>query len=74
GATHATETLRVSYQPDFDTDASFAPPEHDDDRETTLRRLYLYELRSAAKTWAGTGNNWGAEVRSRTLTFNVTPA
>ena len=73
-ATSATETLRVTYQPDFDTDAAFTPPEHGDDRETTLRRLYLHELRTAAKTWGGTGNNFGAEVRSRTVTFNVTPA
>ncbi|HEX7241916.1 MAG TPA: hypothetical protein VF263_16660, partial [Longimicrobiaceae bacterium] len=73
-ATSATETLRVTYQPDFDTDAAFAPPGHDDDRETTLRKLYLHELRTAAKTWGGTGNNFGAEVRSRTVTFNVTPA
>ena len=34
-----------------------------DDLETTLRKLYLYELRAAAKIWAGPpGNNLGALV------------
>ncbi len=70
GATSLTDTLRVEYQPDFDTDATFDPPEKGDDRETTLRRLYLYELRGAAKTWAGAGQNFGATV-STTLTFEV---
>lgn len=62
GAAPITEAVTVTYQPDFDTDATFAPPERGDDRETTLRRLYLYELRAIAKTWAGTGNNFGAMV------------
>ena len=65
-----TSTMGVSYQPDFDTDATFAPPEKDDDRETTLRQLYLYELRTVAKIWSGSGNNFGARI-ARTVTFNV---
>jgi DNA-binding beta-propeller fold protein YncE len=65
-----TSPLEVSYQPDFDTDATFAPPEKGDDRETTLRQLYLYELRAVAKTWSGSGNNFGARV-TRSITFNV---
>lgn len=68
--TAGTSTMEVSYQPDFDTDATFAPPEPDDDRETTLHRLYLYELRAAAKTWSGSGNNFGARV-AQTVTFEV---
>ncbi len=71
GGAGTTETLRVSYQPDFDTDEHFEPPTRGDDRETTLRKLYMYELRSAAKTWAGTGNNFGAEV-VKTLRLKVT--
>jgi len=66
------EHLTVSYQPDFDTDATFSPPEKGDDRETMLRRLYLYELRSAAKVWAGTDNNFGAIV-SRSVQVKVLP-
>jgi DNA-binding beta-propeller fold protein YncE len=72
-AAAGTETLTVSYQPDFDADATFSPPEKGDDRETTLRRLYLYELRAAAKTWAGVGANRGAIV-SRSLRLNARPA
>ena len=71
-AASITDTMRVTYQPDFDTDRTFSPPEKGDDLEKTLRRLYLYELRSAAKTWTGTGNNLGAMV-SRDLKFVVTP-
>ena len=66
-----TRTLRVAYQPDFDTDESFAPPAPGADRETTLRQLYLYELRAAAKSWAGAGNNFGARVE-RSLTWEIT--
>lgn len=65
-----TQTMTVSYQPDFDTDDTFAPPAKGDDRETVLRRLYLYELRAAAKTWAGTGGNYGARVE-RSLTWEI---
>jgi len=71
-AASITDTMRVTYQPDFDTDRTFSSPEKADDLEKTLRRLYLYELRSAAKTWSGTGNNFGAMV-SRELKFVVTP-
>jgi hypothetical protein len=60
----------VSYQPDFDNDDTFAPPAKGDDRDTTLRRAYLHELRWVAKTWSGVGNNFGAEV-SRSVTFRV---
>lgn len=65
-----SETMTITYQPDFDTDETFAPPTKADDRETTLRKLYLYELRSASKTWEGTGINFGAIV-SKTVTFNI---
>jgi hypothetical protein len=71
-AASITDTMRVTYQPNFDTDTTFSPPEKADDLEKTLRRVYLYELRSAAKTWSGTGNNLGAMV-SRDLRFVVTP-
>ena len=69
-ATAGTSRLEVSYQPDFDTDATFAPPEKDDDRETTLRQLYLYELRAAAKTWNASGNNFGVKI-TKSVTFTV---
>jgi DNA-binding beta-propeller fold protein YncE len=65
-----SETMTITYQPDFDTDETFSPPTKADDRETTLRKLYLYELRSASKTWEGTGSNFGALV-SRTVTFSI---
>lgn len=65
------QTLRVTYQPDFDADESFAPPVKGDDRETVLRKLYMYQLRAAGKTWGGTGTNFGARV-SRSLTLRVT--
>jgi hypothetical protein len=65
------QRLTVTYQPDFDADASFAPPAAGDDRETTLRKLYLHALRAAAKTWSGTGNNLGARV-ALTVAFRVT--
>ncbi|HEU0298584.1 MAG TPA: NHL repeat-containing protein, partial [Longimicrobium sp.] len=67
----ATETITVSYQPDFDADAAFDPPARGDDRETAYRKLYLNQLRAANKLWGGTGNNRGAIV-TRTLTLNVT--
>lgn len=73
GAAGTIETLTVTYQPDFDTDASLAPPNKTDNWETTLRKNYLYELRTVAKTWAGTGNNFGAKV-SVPVRFNVQPA
>ena len=66
-----TQALTVSYQPDFDTDETFAPPPPGSERETTLRQLYLYDLRTAAKTWSGTANNFGARVE-RTLTWEIT--
>jgi hypothetical protein len=62
--------LEIVYQPDFDTDASFGPPRRGDDLETTLRRAYLRELRGAAKSWSGSGNNLGARVK-KTVTFDV---
>ncbi|MBI2964927.1 MAG: hypothetical protein HYY34_01840 [Chloroflexi bacterium] len=58
------DTLTVEYRPDFDSDQTFSPPEKGDDLETTVRRLYLYQLRASNKTWAGTGNNHGAAVPS----------
>lgn len=70
GSPPVTDVLRVIYQPDFDTDETFSPPGRTDNREKTLRQLYLYELRAASKTWKGTGNNLGAKV-SRTVTFKV---
>lgn len=72
GSRNTSQTMRVTYQPDFDTDETFAPPEHDDDRETTLRKLCLYELRAAAKIWPGAGTNFGAKI-TKTLTIKVNP-
>ncbi len=57
----AGQGLTVTYQPDFDHDETFAPPAARDDEETMLRKLYLDQLRTAAKTWPGQGNNWGAK-------------
>lgn len=68
----APEQITVSYQPDFDTDATLAPPARGDDRDTVLRKLYLYALRGANKAWTGTGNNLGAIV-TRSLAVTVAP-
>jgi len=68
----APENITVSYQPDFDADATLAPPTRGDDLRTALRKLYLYELRGANKAWPGTGNNLGAIV-TRSLAITVTP-
>lgn len=70
GSSGRNETMTVSYQPNFDTDATFSPPERGDDLDTTLRRAYLYELRAANKVWAGTDNNLGAQV-TKSFTINV---
>lgn len=70
GTPALTKTLEISYQPDFDADASFAPPEPGDDRATTLSRAYLYELRAANKTWSGVGNNLGVRVSTK-VNFRV---
>ncbi|MBI3953187.1 MAG: NHL repeat-containing protein [Chloroflexi bacterium] len=70
GPASRTETIRVTYQPDFDSDETFSPPEKGDGLEATLRQLYLYELRAAAKVWSGTGNNFGARV-SKAIKFNI---
>lgn len=67
----AAETLVTSYQPDFDTDATFSPPAKNDNLEVALQKLYLYELRWVGKTWVGTGNNFGAIVE-KTFTVNIT--
>ena len=67
----AAETLLISYQPDFDTDATFSPPAKNDNLEVTLQKLYLHELRWVGKTWTGTGNNFGAIVE-KTFTVNIT--
>jgi hypothetical protein len=64
-----TATLRASYQPDFDSDASLAPPTREDDLETLLRKHYLYALRGVAKVWRDPGN-FGARV-SQTVTLNI---
>ena len=66
----AHETIKATYQPDFDNDATFAPPQAGDDYATTLRQCYLYELRVAGKLWTGTGNNFGAMV-SKQLQINL---
>jgi hypothetical protein len=66
------ENITVSYQPDFDADATLAPPARGDDRDTVLRKLYLYALRGANKAWGGVGNNLGAIV-TRSLAVTVTP-
>ena len=65
--------LVVGVQPDFDDDATFAPPQAGDDLETTQTQLYLYELRGASKTWAGPGTNRGA-FASKTIELDVRPA
>jgi sugar lactone lactonase YvrE len=70
GTPALTTTLEISYQPDFDADASFAPPQPGDDRETTLSRAYLYELRAANKSWSGVGNNLGVRVSTK-VNFRV---
>lgn len=62
--------LRVGYQPDFDTDPTFAPPGPGLSRTERLRQLYLYELRGASKTAGGIDNNLGAWV-SQTVTLQV---
>jgi hypothetical protein len=66
------ETVTISYQPDFDTDARLAPPARGDDLETARRKLFLYELRAANKVWAGVGQNLGSVVQ-HVLTLNVVP-
>ncbi|MCP4338721.1 MAG: hypothetical protein GY799_07470 [Desulfobulbaceae bacterium] len=70
GTLAATETLLISYQPHFDTDATFSAPLKNDTLATTYQKLYLYELRWAGKTWPGTGNNFGAIV-DKTFTVNI---
>lgn len=72
GSEGNTDTITVSYQPDFDIDAALAPPEKGDSRFTVMRKWYLYELRAVNKLWAGTGNNFGSIVSS-TTTVNVVP-
>ncbi len=66
----ATETLSITYQPDFDTDVTFSPPQRTDNLEETLQKLYLHEIRWVGKTWSGTGNNFGAIVE-KTFTVNI---
>ncbi len=68
-----TDTLTVYVQPDFDTDATFAPPKAGADLATTARQLVLYELRAASKVWPGVGSNLGAIVGA-TLDIDVTAA
>ncbi|MBN1931246.1 MAG: hypothetical protein JW786_06520 [Desulfobacterales bacterium] len=70
GGTGASELIKATYQPDFDHDETFAPPSAGDDHATTIRKLYLYELRAAAKVWSGTDNNFGALV-SKQLEINI---
>jgi DNA-binding beta-propeller fold protein YncE len=67
------EILIVIYQPDFDEDETFSPPAKEDDLETTLRKIYLYELRAAAKIWPDTRNNFGAKVTA-SVTFKIQAA
>ena len=69
----ATDTLTVYVQPDFDTDATFAPPQPGADLETTARQLVLYELRAANKVWPGAGTNLGAIV-AKTIDIDVVAA
>ena len=59
------------YQPDFDTDGSFAPPEKGDDLETVFFKLYMRELRTAGKVWRAVGTNFGAVV-SKSVVFRTT--
>jgi DNA-binding beta-propeller fold protein YncE len=66
----ASALIKATCQPDFDNDETFAPPQAGDDYPATLRKLYLYELRAAAKVWSGTDNNFGAMV-SKELEINI---
>ena len=66
----ASELIKATYQPDFDSDETFAPPAAGDNYATTMRKLYLYELRTAAKVWSGSDNNFGAMV-SKQLEINI---
>ena len=70
GSAGRVEAMKVSYQADFDTDPTFDPPQRGDDLDSTLRQLYLYELRAASKVWGGVDNNFGARVED-TITINV---
>jgi hypothetical protein len=65
--------ITFATQPDFDDDATFAPPATGDDLETTQTQLYLYELRGASKTWRTVGLNRGAII-SQTLDVDVRTA
>jgi sugar lactone lactonase YvrE len=65
--------ILISVQPDFDDDATFAPPRAGVDLETTQAQLYLYELRWAAKTWRDAGQNLGAIV-GKTIDVDVRTA
>lgn len=67
----AAEILHISYQPDFDADATFSAPLKNDTLAVTYQKLYLHELRWVAKTWTGSGNNFGAIVE-KTFTVNIT--
>lgn len=75
GSAGRVESFQATYQPDFDTDTTFDPPQKGDSLEMTLRKLYLYELRSSVKIWWNailrSGNNFGAQASS-SLTINVT--
>ncbi|CAM2065244.1 hypothetical protein SCOR_07685 [Sulfidibacter corallicola] len=62
------EILTIEYQPDFERDQIFSPPEPTDTREITLRRLFLHQARLFCKSWRTAGTtigNWGAHIRHR---------
>jgi hypothetical protein len=70
GGAGASALIKATYQPDFDRDDTFSPPQAGDDQPTTMRQLYLYELRAAAKVWSGSDNNYGAMV-SKQIEINI---
>jgi sugar lactone lactonase YvrE len=70
GGAGSSALIKATYQPDFDSDDTFAPPQAGDDQPTTMRQLYLYELRAAAKVWSGSNNNYGAMV-SKQIEINI---
>lgn len=62
GSAGNTDTISISYQPDFDDDAALAAPVKGDDQFSVMRQWYLHELRAVNKVWSGAGENYGAIV------------
>jgi hypothetical protein len=72
GSAGNTDTITVSYQPDFDDDAALAAPLKGGDRFSVMRKWYLHELRGVNKVWGGAGENFGAIVAA-TARVTVAP-